>query len=138
MTFKQSELEQRVAYYTKCIHPQDLGEPTSELEKILREALQAQAQATTNELTEKHRQETATLVATFGHGTGGKKIRKKVNQVYGRQLRDLAMESKKELDMEVARRLAHFNSMVREKPTWVPTIVWRWLQNMVLKNDTMV
>lgn len=85
-----------------------------------------------------HRSEVQTLVRTFGNVKSGAKIRKKVNQIYGRQLADMAGEAKKELDAEVARRLAHFNGMVKTKPRWVPTWAWKILLDIVLKSDTMV
>ena len=34
------DIEEIVAKYTKLIHPQDLGEPTSKLENTLREAFE--------------------------------------------------------------------------------------------------
>lgn len=85
-----------------------------------------------------HKREVQTLIDTFGNAKTGKKIRKKVNQMYGRQVNDLAMQAKQELDREVERRLEKFNGMVREKPRFVPTIVWRMLLHMTLKSDTMV
>lgn len=86
-----------------------------------------------------HRSEIQMLVRTFGNTTSGAKIRKKVNQVYGRQIKDMGRQAKQEMDQEVARRLAHFNEdLVRKKPKWLPTKVWQILQNIVLKSDTMV
>jgi len=88
---------------------------------------------------EVHREEVNTIVSNFGNVKSGAKIRRKVNQIYGRQLEDMGKEAKRELDMEVARRLAHFNeNLVRKKPYWVPSFVWRILQDIVLKRDTMV
>lgn len=86
-----------------------------------------------------HRSEIQMLVNTFGNTKSGSKIRKKVNQLYGRQLEDMGRNAKKEMDQEVARRLAYFNeNLVRHKPFWVPTFVWRILQNVVLKSDTIM
>lgn len=86
-----------------------------------------------------HRSEIQMLVNTFGNTKSGAKIRKKVNQLYGRQLEDMGRHAKKELDQEVARRLAYFNeNLVRSKPFWVPTPVWRWLQDIVLERDKMI
>lgn len=88
---------------------------------------------------EVHREEVNTLVSNFSTLKGGAKIRKKVNQVYGRQIRDMGAQAKKEMDQEVARRLAHFNeNLVRKKPWFIPSFVWRILQDIVLKRDTMV
>jgi len=86
-----------------------------------------------------HRSEVQTLVGTFGNTNSGTKIRKKVNQLYGRQMKDMAVQAKRELDMEVARRLAHFNTkLIKQKPKWLPTKAWQLLQNVVLNSDTMV
>jgi hypothetical protein len=85
-----------------------------------------------------HRSEVQSLVNNFSGMKNGAKIRKKVNQIYGRQLGDLAKDAKKELDAEIARRLAHFNGMVKTKPRWVPTWAWKILLDIVLKSDTMV
>ncbi len=85
-----------------------------------------------------HRSEIKTLVSSFGTMKNGAKIRRKVNQIYGRQIDDLAQNAKRELDAEIARRLANFNSMAKEKPRYIPTIVWKILLDIVLKNDTIV
>lgn len=88
---------------------------------------------------EVHREEVNTLVSNFGSIKGGAKIRKKVNQIYGRQMRTMGSQAKKELDQEVARRLAHFNeNLVRQKPWYIPSFLWATLQNIVLKRDTMI
>lgn len=49
------DIEEIVAKYTKLIHPQDLGEPTSKLENTLREAFE----------------ELTTLQSSRGSTTGG-------------------------------------------------------------------
>ena len=86
-----------------------------------------------------HREEVNTLVSNFGNVKSGAKIRKKVNQIYGRQLEDIQRQAKRELDQEVARRLAHFNeNLVRKKPRLVPSFIWRILQDIVLKRGTIV
>lgn len=85
-----------------------------------------------------HRNEMQALVNNIGNTTGGAKMRRKVNQIYGRQMKDLERAAKKELDKAVQARLAQMESAMKPKPKWVPTIVWNLLLDTVLKRDIMV
>ena len=87
---------------------------------------------------DQHRAEINALVDDLSRVKSGKKIRRKVNQIYGKQLRKHANSARKELDAEIERRLEVFNSMVKPKPKWLPTRVWRWLQTLLLKDGMVV
>ena len=69
--------------------------------------------------------------------TSGKKIRRKVNQQYGRAMRKLMQEHKAELDRRIEEKMENLESALKPKPKWIPTPVWRWLQDLVVKRDIL-
>lgn len=77
------------------------------------------------------RKEVNTLMTEFGGIKSGKKIRKKVSQMYKRDVKRLTR-------MEVDERLKALNDMVRPKPKWMPARAWRWLQAIVLRDQVSV
>lgn len=67
----------------------------------------------------------------------GTKLRRKVNQQYGRAMRDLIKEQRAELDRQLEAKLASLESALKPKPKWIPTPVWRRLQDLVVKRDIL-
>lgn len=75
------------------------------------------------------RKEINTLMTEFGGLKSGKKIQKKVSQMYKRDVKRLTK-------MEVDERLKAFNDIVRKKPKYFPRFLWNWIRNLVL-TDTL-
>lgn len=78
-----------------------------------------------------HRREISTILDSFGGMKSGKKITKKVKQMYSRDIRRLTEQA-------VDERLQAFNDIVKPKPKWVPAIVWKWMRNAILKEEIKI
>lgn len=57
--------------------------------------------------------------------------------MYGRQMRDLIREQKKELDRQLDLKLANLESALKPKPKWIPGFIWEKLQDLVVKRDIL-
>lgn len=73
------------------------------------------------------RREVALLMDTFGNGTSGKKIRRKVNQIYKRGL-------KQKIQEEADQRLKALNELVKPRPKWIHPRIWSWIQGIVFED----
>ena len=73
------------------------------------------------------RLEVALLMDTFGNGTSGKKIRRKVNQIYKRGL-------KQKIQEEADQRLKALNELVKPRPKWIHPRIWSWIQGIVFED----
>lgn len=74
------------------------------------------------------RHEVNTIVDTIGKSTTGKKIRKKVNQLYGRGVKRLT-------EQEVEARLRDFDEkLMKPKPKYLPVWIWNMVKGMVLRD----
>jgi len=76
------------------------------------------------------RREVNVLVEQFGNTKSGKKIKKKVNRMYKRDVRRMTR-------MEVDERLKRMNDLVKDKPKHMPEWLWRRIKNLVLSSDTI-
>lgn len=79
-----------------------------------------------------HRKEIARLMNNFGGVKSGKKITKKINQIYGKSLRELT-------EKQVDDRLKNFNeNLIKPKPKYIPRKVWNWLKAIILEEKIKI
>ena len=78
------------------------------------------------------RREVDTLMSEFGGIKSGKKIRRKITQMYGR-------DTKRLTEQTVDARLKDFNEkLIRPKPKYCPTWVWKTLRSILLRDTIQV
>jgi len=60
------------------------------------------------------------IVDNFGKVKSGKKLQRKVAQLYGKEMRKFAQEKTEEL-------YKSFEEHIKPRPTWMPERLWRWI-----------
>ena len=78
-----------------------------------------------------HRREVMAMLDNFGGIKSGKKITKKVRQMYSRDIRRLTTQA-------VDERLEGLNEIVKKKPKYMPAFVWKWIRNAVLAEEIKI